>query len=138
MNRVLFIVLFLLSAECFGQTVNDLRPTVTMKEYVDMQVDLIKQMDNLRDQHQLEISRIKDENIKNAYAAMNFRLDGMNEFRQTLKDSNSTYVTWTSLIALIFGVAGLIFGYANYRKNQQAAPSKGSFIKSGDQVEVTK
>lgn len=132
----LFSVLFFLAVSCSGQTINDLRPTVTMKEYVDMQVDLIKQMDNLRDQHQLEISRIKDENIKNAYAAMNFRLDGMNEFRQTLKDSNSTYVTWTSLIALIFGVAGLIFGYANYKKNQDSGGGKN--IQSGDKVEVKK
>lgn len=122
-----------------GQTVNDLRPTVTMKEYVDMKDQMLEEMNKLRDDHQREIGRIKDENIKTAYASQDKRLDGMNEFRETLKDSNSTYVTWQALIGLIIGVSGFLFGYANYKKDSKVPPSSsGSVIRSGDNVEVKK
>lgn len=132
----LSIVFFLCLTSSYSQTVNDLRPTVTMKEYVDMQVQMLERMNQLRDEHQKEISRIKDENIKTAYNAQDKRLDGMNEFRETLKDSNATYVTWQALIGLIIGVSGFLFGYANYRKNQES--SAGKNIVSGDKVEVKK
>lgn len=137
-RRFLFcIVFFLCFTSSFSQTVNDLRPTVTMKEYVDMQVEMIERMNSLRDEHQREISRIKDENIKTAYASQDKRLDGMNEFRKTLEDSNATYVTWPALIGLIFGTAGFIFGYSSYKKNQQNGTG-GKSIMSGDKVEVKK
>lgn len=136
---LLTVVLCLLMFFSFAQTVNDLRPTVTMKEYVDMQIQLLERMNALRDEHQKEISRIKDENIKTAYAAQDKRLDGMNEFRDALKDSNATYVTWQALIGLIIGVSGFLFGYANYRKNQQGGSAGSSKnIRSGDTVEVNK
>lgn len=139
MKKSIVIVLFFLGLACFGQTVNDLRPTVTMKEYVDRQVELLQKMNDLRDEHHKEISRIKDENIRTAYAAQDKRLDGMNEFRETLKDSNSTYVTWQALIGLIIGVSGFLFGYATYRRNQELdRAGKGKFIQSGDTVEVKK
>lgn len=107
-----------------------------MKEYVDRQVQLLEDMNKLRDEHQREISRIKDENIKTAYAAQDKRLDGMNEFRDALKDSNATYVTWPALLGLIFGTAGFIFGYSNWKRNQQT--NNGKNIQSGDKVEVKK
>lgn len=137
--KVLLSVLFSLCfVSSFTQTVNDPRPTVTMKEYVDMQIQMIERMNDLRDEHQKEISRIKDENIKTAYAAQDKRLDGMNEFRDALKDSNATYVTWPALLGLIFGTAGFIFGYSGYKKNQQNGGSPGKNIVSGDKVEVKK
>lgn len=136
---VLTVVLCLLMFFSYSQTVSDLRPTVTMKEYVDMQIQLLERMNALRDEHQKEISRIKDENIRTAYAAQDKRLDGMNEFRDALKDSNATYVTWQALIGLIIGVSGFLFGYANYRKNQNSSGrSAGKNIVSGDTVEVKK
>lgn len=140
---LLTVVLCLLMFFSFAQTVNDLRPpTVTMKEYVDMQVELLKKMNELRDEHHKEINRIKEESIKTAYASQDKRLDGMNEFRQTLEDSNKTYVTWQALIGLIIGVSGFLFGYANYKKNKDEAAtgggSKSKNIVSGDKVEVTK
>lgn len=139
MKKSIVIVLFFFGLASFGQTVNDLRPTVTMKEYVDAQVDLLEEMNKLRDDHQREISRIKDEHIKTAYASQDKRLDGMNEFRETLKDSNSTYVTWQALIGLIIGVSGFLFGYATYRRNQDLdRESRGKNIQSGDKVEVKK
>lgn len=137
--KLLFVMLVFFCSSVAGQTVGDLRPTVTMKEYVDMQVQFLERMNSLRDEHQREISRIKDENIKTAYNAQDKRLDGMNEFRETLKDSNSTYVTWQALIGLIIGVSGFLFGYATYRRNQELdRAGKGKFIQSGDTVEVKK
>lgn len=132
------IVFSLCLISSFSQTVNDIRPTVTMKEYVDMRAEMIEKMNALRDDHQKEISRIKDENIKTAYAAQDKRLDGMNEFRDALKDSNATYVTWPALLGLIFGTGGFIFGYANYKRNQQANKDSSKNIVSGDKVEVKK
>lgn len=110
-----------------------------MKEYVDRQVELLQKMNDLRDAHREEISRIKDDNIKNAYASMDKRLDGMNEFRETLKDSNSTYVTWQALIGLMVGVSGFLFGYASFKRNQEMdRVGRGKNIQSGDTVEVKK
>lgn len=130
--KILFcIVLCLLFTASFGQTVNDLRPTVTMKEYVDMQSEWQRKL------IEVEIENIND-NVNKAMVANDKRLDGMNEFRQTLQDSNRSYVTWQTLIALIFGVAGLLFGYANYKKNQHFNSSAGRNIQSGDTVEVKK
>lgn len=128
--------IFLSVIFCLCFTSSFSQPTVTMKEYVDMQIEMLERMNEMRDQYQLEISRIKDEQIKTAYAAQDKRLDGMNEFRDALKDSNATYVTWQALIGLIIGVSGFLFGYANYKKNQES--SSGKNIVSGDKVEVKK
>lgn len=107
--------------------------TVSMKDYVDMQARLNREWtEKLLD---VQIQNIND-NVNKANASMEKRLDGMNEFRQTLKDSNATYVTWQALIGLIIGVSGFLFGYANYRKNQES--SAGKNIVSGDKVEVKK
>lgn len=137
--KLLFVISLFFYVSALGQTVNDLRPTVTMKEYVDMQAQFLERMGNLRDEHHREIGRIKDEHIKTAYASQDKRLDGMNEFRETLKDSNSTYVTWQALIGLIIGVSGFLFGYATFKRNQELdKASKGRYIQSGDTVEVKK
>lgn len=134
MGKFLFIVAILFYTSSFGQTMNEVKPTVSMKEYVDMQSELnSKMMQKIID---IQIQNIND-NVTKANASMEKRLDGMNEFRQTLKDSNATYVTWQALIGLIIGVSGFLFGYANYRKNQQSNGSNKN-IQSGDKVEVKK
>lgn len=132
MAAAFLIVFILIGSPSFSQE------TVPMKEYIDKQLYLMQEMNKLRDEHKLEINRIKDENIRNAVATMDKRLDGMNEFRQTLEDSNSTFVTWQALIGLIIGVSGFLFGYANYKKNQLDTGTKGKSIMSGDTVEVKK
>lgn len=136
---ILFIPI-LMSLGAYSQTVSDLRPTVTMKEYVDMQVEMITKTNLLRDEHQKEISRIKDENIKAAYTAQDKRLDGMNEFRDALKDSNKTYVTRSELILAVTTLLGLFWGYSKHLREKQESERKssGSNIKSGDTVEVKK
>lgn len=129
--RIYFCIVCFL---CFTSSLA--QETVSMKDYVDKQIQMLERMNSLRDEHQREISRIKDEHIKTAYAAQDKRLDGMNEFRDALKDSNATYVTWQALIGLIIGVSGFVFGFANYKKNQES--SSGKNIVSGDKVEVKK
>lgn len=119
----------------FAQTVNDLRPTVTMKEYVDMQAELNKEwMQKLVD---VQMQNIND-NVNKANATMDKKFESVNEFRNQLKDQAASFVTWQALIGLVIGVSGFLFGYANYKKNNDPAKSSGSFIRSGDNVEVKK
>lgn len=140
----LSIVFCLCFTSSFTQTVNDLRPTVTMKEYVDMQVQMLERMNSLRDAHLVDVNRIKDENIKNAVTTMDKRLDGMNEFRDALKDSNATFVTKSELIAWVIAAAGLFWGYSKHMREKKesekesATKSSGAVIRSGDNVEVKK
>lgn len=134
MRFQLTILSILILTASYSQTVNDLRPTVTMKEYVDMQAQLNR-----------ELAKVQFENIEKNVAKANEandkRLDVMNEFRGTIEDSNSTYVTWPALLGLIVGVSGFIFGYANFQKvksERENAKSNGKNIVSGDKVEVKK
>lgn len=137
MEKLVLIALSLMVCSImFGQTVNDLRPTVTMKEYVDMQSELnSKMMQKVID---IQIQNIND-NVVRANVAMEKRLDSINEFRGQLKDQQGTFVTWPALFGLIVGISGFIFGYANFKKNQESGRgSPGKNIQSGDTVEVKK
>lgn len=129
MMKLLIAILF--SSVCQAQTVNDLRPTVTMKEYVDAQV-----------QWALKLSEVQNENIRDnvnkANSTMDKRLDGMNEFRDALKDSNKTYITRSELVAWVVAAAGLFWGYSKHQREKAEADKKGALIRSGDQVEVKK
>jgi hypothetical protein len=117
MKSAFFISLIILSANCYSQTVNDLRPTVTMKEYVDMQAGLNQKI------LEVQIKNIND-NVSKANETMDKRLDGMNEFRDTLKDANATFITRSELIAYIGMLAGLFFGWSNYMKNKKDSDRK--------------
>lgn len=131
----LSVVFCLCFTSSFSQTVNDLRPTVTMKEYVDMQAQLNKEwMQKLID---VQMENIND-NVNKANATMDKKFESVNEFRNQLKDQAATFVTWQALIGLVIGVSGFLFGYANYKKNTDAGKSSGSVIRSGDNVEVKK
>lgn len=123
------IFLLLLVTASFGQTVNDLSPMVTMKEYVDMVSEWQQKLTKA------EIDNIND-NVNKANSTMDKRLDGMNEFRDALKDSNATYITRSELIAWVVAAAGLFFGYSRYQREKEA--SQGKNIQSGDKVEVKK
>lgn len=129
MKLLLTIVLCCVLTNSFGQTVNDLRPTVTMKEYVDMMIEMTEKVNEVRN------NNIND-NVNKANATMDRRLDGMNEFRQTLKDSSATYITRSELVAWVVAAAGLFFGWSRHQREQKA--SQGTNIKSGDIVEVKK
>lgn len=111
MKTITLISLLFLAAVSSGQTVNDLRPTVTMKEYVDMQSEWQQRI------FAIQIANIND-NVNKANAVNDKRLDGMNEFRQTLQDSNKTYVTKTDLFGWIIALVATFFSYANYMRNK--------------------
>lgn len=121
-----FVLLFFCSL-VYGQ-----EATVPMKDYVDMQAALNKEL-------MLKIIEIQNNNINDnvvrANAAMDKRLDGMNEFRDTLKDQSGTFVTWPALLGLVIGLSGLFFGYSNFKRNEN---SSNKNIQSGDKVEVKK
>ena len=111
-----------------GQT-----PTVTMKEYVDMQSDLnSKMMQKIID---IQIENIND-NVVRANSAMEKRLDAINEFRGQLKDQAGTFVTRGELFAWCTAILGIFFGFATYLRAR--SPSEGKNIVSGDKVEVKK
>lgn len=126
--KLLFVIL-LFPLLLSGQVVGDLRPTVTMKEYVDMQAEWILKLSEVQNQN------IND-NVNKANTTMDKRLDGMNEFRQTLKDSNATFITRSELIAWIVALSGLFWGWSRHQREQKA--SEGKAIVSGDKVEVKK
>jgi len=110
MKFIICIVLCLFGFIATGQE------TVSMKDYVDMMIRLVNE--NQQRVSDIRYSMIEN-NVAKANAVMDKRLDGMNEFRQTLNDSNKTYVTWQALLGIIVGVSGFLFGYSNYKKNQQ-------------------
>lgn len=132
MKTIVAILCIFIYLNCVSQTVNDLRPTVTMKEYVDMNVEWSQkysaaQLASLKEANELVRLSLQE------YKTVN------NEWRGQLKDQAGTFVTWPALLGLIFGIAGLIFGYSNYKKNQsQANEANSKNIQSGDKVEVKK
>lgn len=130
----LLVVLFLSCLTTSGQTVNDLRPTVTMKEYVDMQAQLNKEwLQKLMD---VQVENIKD-NVTKANQAMEKRLDGINEFRGQLKDQAGTFITRSELWGYVIAILGLLIGAIGLMR-RQAASAAGKNIVSGDKVEVKK
>jgi len=121
---ILTIVLCLLLSSSFGQTVNDLRPTVTMKEYVDMNIEWSQKYSTA----QLAALEKANELVRlslQEYKTVN------NEWREQLKASNSTYVSWQALIGLVIGLSGLFWGYSRNQREKQAAERN---IQSGDEV----
>jgi predicted PurR-regulated permease PerM len=110
MKILLLISLVLLWVTSYSQTVNDLRPTVTMKEYVDAQIASRQELT------QTQFQNIND-NVNKATTALEKRLDGMNEFRQTITDSNATYITRKELFAWIVALLSTFFAYSNWARN---------------------
>lgn len=129
MKRTITILLLLVVIGCHGQTVNDLRPTVTMKEYVDMQAELNRQL------AEVQFQNISD-NVNKANSATEKRFDGVNEFRLQLKDQASTFITRGELFAWIVAIIGIFFGYSNWKRGERE--KEGKNIMSGDKVEVKK
>lgn len=141
MKTSLLILLLLVAIVCHGQTVNDLRPTVTMKEYVDMQAELNRQLTMCRSEANRSIADVQFENISDnvnkANTATEKRFDGVNEFRLQLKDQAGTFITRGELFAWIIAIIGIFFGYSNWKRGQQKE-TEGKAIISGDKVKVEK
>lgn len=120
--KLLIAILF--SSICYGQE-------VSIKDYVDQQTELLMKVSDIR------YNNIEN-NVRIANASMDKRLDGMNEFRDALKDSNKTYITRSELVAWVVAAAGLFWGYSKHQREKAEADRKGSLVRSGDKVEVTK
>lgn len=132
MKIAISILIILISCLCQAQTVNDLRPTVTMKEYVDNNVEWQQRFNNA------QLASLKEANELVRLSLQEYKTVN-NEWRGQLKDQAATFVTWPALIGLIFGISGLIFGYANYMKGKREnGNTAGKNIVSGDKVEVKK
>lgn len=109
---------------------SDHKETVSLKEYVDLQAEMNRKL------FQVQFENIEN-NVAKANSTMDRRLDGMNEFRQTLKDANSTFITRKELFAWIVALLSIFFAYSQYRVNQNKE-TPGQNIVSGDKVEVKK
>lgn len=129
MKLILFILLFLQWSTGSAQTINDLRPTVTMKEYVDNNVSWVQKYNDA------QLAALKEANELVRLSLQEYKTVN-NEWRGQLKDQAGTFVTWQGLVGLIFGLAGLLFGYSRYVKDKRE--SDGKSIMSGDKVEVKK
>lgn len=106
------------------------QPTdVTMKNYVD------EKYESNRSYMDAQIVNI-NENVVRANAAMEKRLDALNEFRGQLKDQASTFITRAELFAWVMGLLGVFFGFSRYMKERSDSSNKS--IMSGDKVEVKK
>lgn len=128
--KILFCIILCLSLTALsGQTVNDLRPTVTMKEYVDMQVDWQQKFNNAQLLSLKEASELVRLSLQE-YKTVN------NEWRGQIKDQTQTYVTRTELILAVTTLLGIFWNYSKYIREKQS--SEGRNIKSGDTVEVKK
>lgn len=126
------LIAFILSSNCYSQTMNEIKPTVSMKEYVDMQIEMTQKIT------QLQVDNI-NENVIRANLAMEKRLDAINEFRGQLKDQAGTFITRDALWGWALAIVGLILAYLNYVNRKSANNNSGTKnIQSGDSVKVEK
>lgn len=58
----------------------------------------------------------RDKEVSNAYHSMERRLDSMNEFRDTLKDQASRFVTRAELLAVVGASSAIIIALVAYLK----------------------
>jgi hypothetical protein len=103
MKAIITILFSLICISGFSQTVNDLRPTVTMKEYVDMQAMTQKEASEAQFRNVLD-------NVNKANASMEKRLDAINEFRGQLKDQAGTFITRAELFGWLIAITGIVIG----------------------------
>jgi hypothetical protein len=133
MRKLIFISILFLSIACHSQTVNDLRPTVTMKEYVDMNVDWQQKYNNA------QLASLKEANELVRLSLQEYKTVN-NEWRGQMKDQTSTYVTkselWlavSTIISLTIAALGLLS-----RRKKETDTLNARNIQSGDTVEVKK
>ena len=68
--------------------------------------------------------RAMEKAVAVAYAAMDKRLDGMNEFRATLKDQTSTMITRQELTAILSGICADVEELKRFRYNAEGKASQ--------------
>lgn len=139
MKLLAFILLILISVLCQSQTERE--ATVPMKDYIDMQAELNRQLAICRSEANRTIADVQfqniSDNVNKANTANEKRFEGVNEFRQQLKDQANTFITRGELFAWIMAIIGIFFGYSNWKRGQQKE-TEGKAIISGDKVKVEK
>jgi hypothetical protein len=85
---------------------------LTLKEYFESRYKALEDLICARLQAQ-------DKAVELAKNSMEKRLDSMNEFRDTLKDQASRFVTRSELLAAVGFLAALMFGILQYTKKQK-------------------
>lgn len=122
-------VAILISSVGQAQTVNDLRPTVTMKEYVDMNIEWSQKYSAA------QLAALKEANELVRLSLQEYKTVN-NEWRGQLKDQSQTFVTRGELILATTTLLGLFWGYSRHKRDSENKP--GAVIRSGDNVEVKK
>jgi hypothetical protein len=132
-RKLICISILFLSITCHSQTVSDLRPTVTMKEYVDMNVDWQQKYNNA------QLASLKEANELVRLSLQEYKTVN-NEWRGQMKDQTSTYVTKSELwlaVSTIISLTIAALGLLSRRKRETETLSARN-IQSGDTVEVKK
>src|SRR5688572_1243437 len=106
------VVLCLFTIAVIAQPASDNRPTVTMKEYVDMQAQLLQKLSDVRAEN-------IEANVTKATQALEKRLDGLNEFRQQLNDQVGTFPTRNELWGYFMAIVGFVLAAMKYSKDSQ-------------------
>lgn len=131
--KLILSILLLFTLNLSAQT-----ETVTLKDYVDVNIEWSKRYNDA------QLAAFKEANELVRLSLQEYKTVN-NEWRGQLKDQAGTFVTWPALLSLIFGVAGLLFGYSSVmsrkREREERERDKsgsGKSIMSGDKVEVKK
>jgi len=83
----------------------------TSQQYIDMRFKFMEAIINEKmDAQEKAVNRAKE--------GMEKRLDGMNEFRDALKDQASRFVTRTELLAAVGFLAAFMFGLLQFMKRR--------------------
>ena len=72
--------------------------SVPLREYMELHFRLMKELTELH-------FKLTKEKVEEAKVSMEKRLDGMNEFRDALKDQAGKFVTRAELLAMIIGIS---------------------------------
>jgi uroporphyrinogen-III decarboxylase len=99
-----------------------------MKEYVDMQNRLMQQVIDAKTEGMMRYTdgqiAAQAQAVTKADAAMEKRLDGINEFRGQLKDQAGTFITRQELFAWCFAIIGAVFAFMGYNAKKMEQQSK--------------
>lgn len=130
--KLFVTILTLLSVSTgYGQTVNDLRPTVTMKEYVDNNIDWVQKYNSA------QLASLKEANELVRLSLQEYKTVN-NEWRGQLKDQTGTFVTKTELWLAVSTIVSLLIAALGLWAKIRNESSRGKNIVSGDKVEVKK
>lgn len=131
MKITVTILLLLISGLSQAQTVNDLRPTVTMKEYVDNNVSWVQKYNDA------QLAALKEANELVRLSLQEYKTVN-NEWRGQIKDQTGTFVTKSELWLAVSTVISLVIAALGLMSKRRAESSAGKNILSGDKVEVKK